>query len=723
MSSVLVRPLRDVGMVDAPEVGGKAANLGELLSMGVRVPDGVVLTNCGSALSTVGRGVLDAAIEQLGDGPFAVRSSGIAEDGVDRSFAGIFSSVLNVRPADLSAAVDQVLASADKERVAGYEATAETNMAVIIQRMIQPIASGVVLTADPIDGNRRTCVVTAAKGTGERLVSGEVMGDEWIVIGDDTPHERRRTEGAVDRRVVELVARTARQIEKARGIPQDIEWATDDAGDLWILQARPMTALPQDVSWDPPEPGAFSRTFRLGEWISGPVTPLFESWLLPVIEEELHSTLQRWVGLRSPKPYHVVINGWTFFSLNWLSPGASMASMPGILRRLVRNPRRVLGVRPETARFGVPLYEKEWREELLPAYREAVELATRQVEELPAIELPALIDDLGASAGEYFASIAALSGMTYKLEMNLAQAYRRHIDKSAASSYLPLLAGFSPPATLRGHAVTSLDWFFEPVPPIAATETSDHGRVVAAREAAEQAAFDALASSPKRLERFRQILAEAQRLVPIREEQVAELTLPWPVMRRAVLRIGETLTERKILSAPNDIFFLTRDEVLSALGGDSLTVNTDERRARRDEQARLVPPMMAGQLNPIARRMWASYTASIGGTPSETAIASGGPASPGQATGIVRVIMGPEAFDELMPGEILVAPVTAPAWTPLFNRAAAVVTDVGSVAAHASIIAREYGIPAVVGCGDATARLQTGMRVKVDGNTGNVELA
>ena len=85
------------------------------------------------------------------------------------------------------------------------------------------------------------------------------------------------------------------------------------------------------------------------------------------------------------------------------------------------------------------------------------------------------------------------------------------------------------------------------------------------------------------------------------------------------------------------------------------------------------------------------------------------------------MIRGPDEFDELQPGEILVAPLTAPAWTPLFTRAAAVVTDVGSAAAHASIIAREYGIPAVVGCGDATSRLRTGMRVTVDGSTGNVE--
>lgn len=102
---------------------------------------------------------------------------------------------------------------------------------------------------------------------------------------------------------------------------------------------------------------------------------------------------------------------------------------------------------------------------------------------------------------------------------------------------------------------------------------------------------------------------------------------------------------------------------------------------------------------------------------------SGTPASPGRASGTVGVIRGPQDFGELQSGEILVAPLTAPAWTPLFHRAAAVVTDVGSAASHASTIAREYGIPAVVGCGDATVRLATGMQVTVDGGTGNVEPA
>ena len=128
-----------------------------------------------------------------------------------------------------------------------------------------------------------------------------------------------------------------------------------------------------------------------------------------------------------------------------------------------------------------------------------------------------------------------------------------------------------------------------------------------------------------------------------------------------------------------------------------------------------------GRVNRLIQRAWDSFPGMIGAAPSDSALVSGIPASAGRASGSVRVIRGPDEFADLQPGEILVAPLTAPAWTPLFSLAAGVVTDVGSAAAHASIIAREYGIPAVVGCGDATSRLKTGMRVTVDGTTGNVE--
>jgi phosphohistidine swiveling domain-containing protein len=725
MSPAAVRRLKDVRMADAAEVGGKAANLGELLAAGVHVPDGVVLT-AGAAGMTADdrRSLLRAAVEVLGRGSFVVRSSGISEDGAERSFAGMYESVLDVSADELAAATDRVLASAGAARVVEYERASDNGIAVIIQRMVRPAAAGVVLTADPINGDRRSCVVTAVRGTGDRLVSGSAIGDEWVVR-EDAVAARRRPESAIDRRQAVRVASEARRIADARGTPQDIEWAIDADGTLWILQARPMTALLPDVSWEPPAPGAYTRAIRFGEWISEPVTPLFESWLLETMEVRLDARLKEWIGQAAPRPFHVVVNGWYFYSINFLSGRAIARNLPDMLWHLVRSPRRVVGLFPPLTRHSVPIYEREWREDLLPRYRAAVAAAEGGAEALPVSELPALIDELANLAGDYFGSMVAVAGSAYKMEINLARFYRRHLVGALGGSHLPLVTGFEPPADPDRHAVASLDWWHATSPPeaTATRPAEDHARLVEARLTAEAAASDALVSSPRRLRAFRRLLDDAQHMVLVREEQVRDLTIAWPVMRRALLRVGEALATRGAIAEPDDVFFLTRAETLEALGDERAgeTVDVAARRAQREEQARLVPPILVGRLNRLLKSMWDGYPRLVGAVPSDQALVSGTPASAGRATGTVRVIHGPHEFDELQPGEILVAPLTAPAWTPLFTRAAAVVTDVGSAAAHASIIAREYGIPAVVGCGDATARLRTGIRVTVDGGTGNVE--
>ena len=194
MTMPAARSLRDVRMADAAEVGGKAASLGELMATAVRVPEGVVLTVEGVELPPDERNrQIASAVESLGDGPFAVRSSGVAEDGGERSYAGMFETVLGVRTEDVVAATERVLASGHSARVAGYQAASDGRMAVVIQRMIEPATAGVALTADPISGDRRTCVVTAVRGTGDRLVSGESIGDEWA-IRDGAATMRRNAE-------------------------------------------------------------------------------------------------------------------------------------------------------------------------------------------------------------------------------------------------------------------------------------------------------------------------------------------------------------------------------------------------------------------------------------------------------------------------------------------------------------------------------------------------
>lgn len=727
MSASLIRPLRELHSVDAPDFGGKAAGLGELVAAGVRVPDGFALAPAAGALDDdLRRSLLLGGVRELGRGPYAVRSSGIGEDGDERSYAGVYETVLNVPTDDLGAAYERVLDSAAASRAAQYDAATAGRMAVIVQRMVAPVAAGVALTADPITGDRGACVVTAVRGLGDRLVSGETPGDEWIVRGPKATN-RRRPERAIDRRKVMAVAREATRIAELRGAPQDIEWAIDGSDTLWILQARPMTALPPEATWDAPAQGAYTRTYRFGEWISEPVTPLFESWLLTTMEERFHARLREAIGQTVPRPYHVLVNGWYFYSLNWASPGAFLRNAPHMLARALRSPRYLAGIIPATVRHSFPTAEREWREDFKPRYRSAVARAQERVETVPTAELPLLIDQLANLAGEYFLSIAALTGAAYKTELNLAGFYRRHLRHALGWSHLPLVSGFEATADLDAPAVVSLDWWFEPTKlgRDATAPQGAHAAVVEARQTAEAAAFAALAPSPKRLRTFKRLLADAQHLLSIRDEQTRELTIAWPVLRRAVFRIGEALAEKGWIDDAEDVFFLTRSEALDALGeAESLDrVDVAGRRATRAAQSRLVPPLVVGRVSRMAESMWKGFAAQVGAVRSERALVSGSPASAGHATGVVRVVRGPDEFDSLQAGEILVAPLTAPAWTPLFARAAALVTDVGSASSHAALVAREYGIPAVVGTGDATARLRTGMRVTVDGGTGNVEAA
>jgi pyruvate,water dikinase len=199
-------------------------------------------------------------------------------------------------------------------------------------------------------------------------------------------------------------------------------------------------------------------------------------------------------------------------------------------------------------------------------------------------------------------------------------------------------------------------------------------------------------------------------------------------MRRALLRLGELLVERGALLTSEDVFFLMHAELLAALAeskaAESLASGVMDRRKLWQRQRRLMPPLFLGEMTPMMKGIFERSENMLRqeGKLSVEKGLIGMPASPGRASGLARVIRTPEEFDRLQPGDVLIAPVTTPAWTPLFALAAAVVTDTGSPLAHASLAAREYGIPAVVGTGNATALLQDGQKVLVNGNIGLVEV-
>jgi pyruvate,water dikinase len=205
--------------------------------------------------------------------------------------------------------------------------------------------------------------------------------------------------------------------------------------------------------------------------------------------------------------------------------------------------------------------------------------------------------------------------------------------------------------------------------------------------------------------------------IAFREDSHFYATMVLPPLRRALSELGRRLYEGGVLADPADVHHLRFEELAGMDDGGALPAAEQERyrrlvlaRAAKRRELEGIPLLDTESLFANGRRK-------------PDALVSGMPASRGQATGTVRIIRGPHEFGLLRSGEILVCPYTNPSWTPLFQRAAAVVVDAGGIASHAAIVAREYGIPAVMGTGSGTTALQDGQVVLVDGTRGQVTAA
>jgi len=724
------------GGMGPERVGSKAFNLAWLAAAGLPVPVGFVVMPEAFQAWGVAKPAVAAAARRLGGDRYAVRSSAPTEDLPGASYAGMYESVLNVAPADVAAAARQVWQSGTAGRVAAYRegrakgaGQAETGaMAVLVQVMVEAQAAGVAFTADPITGNHGEVVITAVRGLGERLVGGEAVGDEWVVSAGRA-RCRRSAEDAIDAGQARQVARLALRAEALFGAPQDVEWAIA-GGRVFLLQARPMTALPEPPTWRPPGSGWWLRNFRLGEWLPEPLTPLFAGWLLPLLEQGVARAMQAESGIPM-RPAGAVVNGWYY-----TTPPPRVDGSPAL--QVLRHPRAMLAaprvvlllLHPERMPGELARMTRHWREELLPRYRAIVAAAQAEAAAAPAVELAGLIERVGEVAGEYSWSVATLAGSQWKIEAALVRFCRAHVPGLGASPQVLVsgLAGAEP--DLPPHALHSIDWYWPTAgelgtPGPGAEILHRHRELAARREAAESACRAALAGRRRLRRRFDRLLSIAQTYAVVREQQTRQFSLGWPVLRRCALQLGAELARRRATGRIEDVFFLTHAELESALSGASLP-SPETVRGRRDQwerQRRLIAPLQLGKAPALARRTYIkAIEAARTGAPAAQGALVGDPASPGRATGPVRVILDPGDFASFQPGEVLVARATAPAWTPLFAKAAAVITDGGTLAAHASLVAREYGIPAVVATGDSTTRLRNGQVVTVDGSSGVVEI-
>jgi pyruvate,water dikinase len=246
---------------------------------------------------------------------------------------------------------------------------------------------------------------------------------------------------------------------------------------------------------------------------------------------------------------------------------------------------------------------------------------------------------------------------------------------------------------------------------------------IAKREQATQAVLDRIGWPRKGW--FAKLLHWAQETGPMRENSIFDMGMGHPLVRRMLGELGRRFVAGGALGSADDIYWLEKSEVeeLSAAleSGEPLPNLAERIPARKAEWQsflKITPPVILPEKTGWNKLIHGDEAEKKDGK----TILKGVGTSSGTITAPARVLLGPEDFNAMKPGEVLVAVTTTPAWTPLFAMASAVVTDIGGPLSHSSIVAREYGIPAVMAARGATRHIQNGQLVTVDGSAGTVIL-
>lgn len=237
-------------MEDINLVGGKAASLGEMTKIGITVPTGFVITT--AAKGQINKEEILKAFDLLNTKKVSVRSSAVAEDSQKASWAGQLETYLNVSREDLISKIKDCWNSIKSERALNYAARQNLSesqllMAVIVQKMKNSKAAGVMFTANPVTNNKNEIMIESILGLGEVLVQGSVTPDNFIVDKDSLEIKnkdlQRISKQSISDENIKKLTELGKKIEDYYGSPQDIEWAIDEQNKIWILQSRPITTL------------------------------------------------------------------------------------------------------------------------------------------------------------------------------------------------------------------------------------------------------------------------------------------------------------------------------------------------------------------------------------------------------------------------------------------------------------------------------------------------
>ncbi len=759
--------------------GGKGGALARLYQAGYPVPDGFIILPSafiGDELTAGAWNQISQHLDKMrnGDGRigFAVRSSALSEDSAQASFAGEFETVLDVRTDTMiKEAIHAVRRSRKSERVQAYSQAKGMEfaheIAVVVQCLVRADSSGILFTADPVTGSLMKLTGNYIYGLGEALVSGETEPFTFTLTRPKGVYE-----GPPElKRFAKKLYKMGNRLEKELGCPQDIEWAIAN-GKLYLLQSRPITTL---MTYNPTS--GMINASHVGDylWMGNEVFPdvmtpstwsLWQSfhavniagmtgmgniagrmyfnyslmyWLMRTFGRSDQDTNEYFELVVGKLPEGMLVPDLPVTKLDLVK--AMLPTMWRLLPRQLRLKRRF-----QEIVSGVPERCHDLRQLIRQAEDKQTLINIWDEQLFPLFDDLLLIQD--ASNEDYFYPYMSLKKELAKLtgQRETDRLLSTMVGGSGQMASLGPLVGLaklvkgemslSEYAHLVGHRPARENELIEPRPyedpdwldkQIAEFEKSpvDVERMIEQRAKA----FDSIwrefeAEHPKKAKGIRGKIDKITAAIEKRETIRTELTRTIGVFRDWFLKAGE------LTGLGDGVFFLLKEELLANLAGDETALDEIESRKEMYEKLSELPPypmVINGRFDPF---QWASdpnrrsdvYDAHAPVTVTDSGAIKGFAGSSGRVEGVVRLLSDPSEGYLLQEGEILLAKTTNVGWTPLFPRAAAVITDIGAPLSHAAIVARELGIPAVVGCGNATMRLESGDRVVVDGGQGIVEI-
>lgn len=764
--------------------GGKGSMLSRMFQSGYPVPIGFVILPSAfkeNKLEDVAWNEIKSNLKEMRKNNhetlFAVRSSALSEDSAQASFAGEFETVLNVKTdEEIWEAIYKVFKSRESERVKAYSSVQKIEhlhqIAVVIQLMIKADISGVLFTADPITGSHEYMTGNLVFGLGEQLVSGETNAYPFKI-----KRPKRDYDGPDEfKKYASELYKYASKLQKEYGMHQDIEWAVEK-GKLYILQARPITTLitgnPDTYEWNDTLNGDFLWTnTNVGEAMSDVFTPL--SWSIIRALDEEQMTI----------PGYYLFSG-NIYGRAYTNISYALSLYPAIgkdIKPLLKTMSEVFGQMPKEA--SIPIYPfskldlikgmaprlKHRLKNIIKASRETSEHLKKSPKW--CMQMTKRLE--GAKTKEELIDLweNEILPFNFKALWVTLAGGRKMVLANKLKEELTSLIGIEDTNTLMSNFRGNSD--LESLGPIEGISKIINGEmsheeykikyghrgphefelsiphpgedeiwiekqimefknsnvdVIELLERQQNKYKEGIKKLekdfPKEAENIKDKIAKVAQAAQLRESVRSEWTRAFRVNRAFALKAGE------LTGIGEDVFFLYINEVLNLLRGDNSILNHIEIRKKNYNRYKALPPLpsvIRGRFDPFKwgenpnRRVDYYDAATPFIAAPDLEMLKGFAGAAGSVEGIVRILINPEEGEKLKKGEILVASTTNVGWTPLFPKASAIITDIGAPLSHAAIVARELGIPAVVGCGNATTRLKTGDRVIVDGGHGIVQI-